>query len=675
MYTTLSPPEIISALVKEQNTRAAFDAGMSIFPGGVSDSSIRAAALTAYNSGGGIVKLPPGNITLLSPLPLYNGVSYQGTGWQADAISSNLTASLGGTALIGDGTFDAFDYNNTDLGSLPPGTSGNNHAFFALMLNGVNISDMTLVNFNYGIKIGALYAPGCASCTFKRISFINCKSWCFWVENYFNIVCEQLICSNYGANGVGSTGIGAGGIAKVCSATASIAAGGNSLWTHILCTNANPLIHNIVQWGRASSFLNDENCFDEQTELNTSTTPVTQACTMTNLSANITVTDGTKFAVNEPVQFSTTANGFTQGDTYFIASISTNTITVTTTMGFGTAVTATGNSAVNILALGFPCFEFAGLDSGSGVTGSANYGIDAEGACTIRFLFQGNVHSVYECGTTTVTQTGNDYVTFWFTNVSNQNKLYCGNLFTIGSDGTGTYWLSNLISGSRYTYTSLHTSKNYTGQGIMLSVTNETKGYQGSAGLFLKGNVGPDAYINASTNGLALPNALTIDPVYKSTTATLSAGAGGIQINQTTGSASAFTMPTLAANLVGLTFEIVNPQPYVLTLTGASSQTFNNITSNTAYVLPPNSAARFIGMQAANGSGNFYWAVVGLSDVVGAVTIAQLLAVTPTAPGARMYVVDTVASAAQAYLTVIAGSGSNSVAGWATYTGSNWVWM
>jgi hypothetical protein len=74
---------------------------------------------------------------------------------------------------------------------------------------------------------------------------------------------------------------------------------------------------------------------------------------MTNASANITVPSAAAFPVGTPCQFSASVNGFNANCYYFVTSSSGTTIQVSN-VASGTAITATGNSAVNVTPTPLP---------------------------------------------------------------------------------------------------------------------------------------------------------------------------------------------------------------------------------------------------------------------------------------------------------------------------------
>src|SRR5208283_2163330 len=364
-------PEIVAALNKEQIARIAGDtATTQVFSGGYTDASIRAAALAAYNNGGGTVKLPPATIKILSPLPVYSGIKYEGTGWLA-TFTGSQTSSLGGTSLVGDGTFNCFAYNSADLGT-PPTVYA---TFVNAMVCQFCLSDLTIVNFLNGVKIGGLYNPGMNGGTFTRLNIINCTQWGLYLENYIESVFQQI-------NVVNCT---VGQIAKVASGYTALN-GGNAVCTHLFTAppSNSQTSHGICCWARGTSALNDDNSFDEQCN-RSAPGPTTQVATM---------------------------DGFSAGVMYFVATSAANVITVTTTYMYGTAVASTGVSAVNVSTLGFPCFEWAGLDSGSSLTAMAAYGVDAEQEASCRFLLQNCTMCTVICSFIFSTGTPHDIVTW-----------------------------------------------------------------------------------------------------------------------------------------------------------------------------------------------------------------------------------------------------------------------
>lgn len=340
-----------------------------IYVAAATDASIRTAALAAFNNGGGRVKIPSGTITLASPLPLYAGVIYEGVPVMATQGGGPIVG-IGGTILLGDGTFNGFEYNPTDTGT-PPATWT---ALDTTCVRGIGIQDITLNNFLYGVKIGAKYIGGCNFGRFGRLEIMNCRAWGFWIENYEQSTFDRII--------VGSCDIGQ--IAAVGSG-ANVWNGGNSEWIHCF-SNPGPLSRGICAWARgANSKLNQDTWIS--CEVNRSGQNVSQAATMANGAANITVTDGSKFPLDMPMVFDTTANGFTANQVYFVVSRASNVIQVSDTMR-GTALVATGATALNAVSKDFANMEWVGLDAGCQITYFAALNLDLEGSSTARVVMQ-----------------------------------------------------------------------------------------------------------------------------------------------------------------------------------------------------------------------------------------------------------------------------------------------
>ncbi len=348
----------------------------NVFYPAATEAAVRAAALAASVAGGGVVILPAASITLTQALEIYSGVSYIGTSYQA-SYQGGQTATLGGTTFVGDGTFNGADYDAVDLVTPP----SDFQVFTAACVNGFVMENITFVNFLYGVKIGALYAPGALYSRFRNLSFINCQQWGFWIENYEECTFERLNAMNCQV----------GGVIGLCSAGGAAWNGGNSEWYHCTVTMPSRAAHAMALWARASSAVNQDTFYSCETNKDT-LSAISQAATMANLSANITVTDGTQFPVDMPVTVSASVNGFVTNTIYFVASVAGNVITLRNTVAYGSAITATGNTAVNVRTYGRPCLEICGLDAGSFVTSFTSVATDLEGSCTARVLLQNVTH-------------------------------------------------------------------------------------------------------------------------------------------------------------------------------------------------------------------------------------------------------------------------------------------
>lgn len=252
----------------------------------VNGTTIAAAALAASVNGGGIVRLPPGTISLVSygqPLPMFNGVYYEGSGWGLDD-----SGNLYGTVLVGNNTFDCFAYNNVP--TLTPPVS--QQAYLAGKLHGAGIRNIGMQNFTYGIHIGEYFKPGMVGCTFENLATANC-GWGFWFDNFSQCIFNNLN-SIVSTVGLGWLGCANNGVWIEGNSTARM------LYGSVGVTNP----QNIQGWvinARGFSVINDVNIYSLQANKIPSVL-VVAPCTAAG--TTITVPDTTKFAVNQPVLLS-----------------------------------------------------------------------------------------------------------------------------------------------------------------------------------------------------------------------------------------------------------------------------------------------------------------------------------------------------------------------------------
>ena len=162
-----------------------------IAPLSLTTEGISAAAGIALALGGGIVKLPPGDIVLTGSLPEYPGVIYDGAGWALDKYYKLVSGK--GTRLIGDGSFPAFYRVAVAGGSTGRNTLGdltapqiNNDAYVGNMAFNCGVRNVALDGFSYGIKSGAKYNGGAWGARYENIVAQNCTEWGFWFENFLD---------------------------------------------------------------------------------------------------------------------------------------------------------------------------------------------------------------------------------------------------------------------------------------------------------------------------------------------------------------------------------------------------------------------------------------------------------------------------------------------------------
>lgn len=298
------------------------------YPAALTSTGIAAAATAANAAGGGIVQLPPGTINLSgqSSLPLLAGVTYNGAGW----IVNNSQALTGGTIITGDGTFDIFAGNATDLAG-PYLTSS---ALTAAAISGCGVQNLGISTGLHGIKCGALFQAGAIYSNFKNLYIQGCTSWGFWQENFEQSTFDEIYAYN-NTNNVGFFGSGQG-------VTGELYNFGNSRISKIVSGNTSGGARGqfIAVQGRYGSQLNNVVMRDFGasgngfTSTQAATTYSSVASTITGSSASIAVSNTAgAFLLGSAVKFSATVGSGTgtqvvSGTIYFVALSSTSAIQV-----------------------------------------------------------------------------------------------------------------------------------------------------------------------------------------------------------------------------------------------------------------------------------------------------------------------------------------------------------
>ncbi len=317
-------------------------------PATLTTIGIQAAINAAQAAGGGSVLLPPQTITLQGPLILAQNVSVTGTGWYGQP-GSGLQLLGGGTILQGNGTFDCFDYNPTDLGA-PYGTA---QQLANSLLQSPSVQNLSMTNFVYGIKAGALYQGGVQNGYFFNLYATNCSAWGMWFENFGSTLwdrCLAIACNH----GIGFFASGTN-LYNFGNSTIRRSYGGNN--------TANGQGRGVAIQARVGSQFNNMNAADMSaggaafTSTQAATMQSPAASVITNTSANIAVTN--TCVANEIVQFSvavgTGGNGVATGTNYYVIAtgLSGSNIQVSATLG-GTAITfnASGTPNVNFCKIG-----------------------------------------------------------------------------------------------------------------------------------------------------------------------------------------------------------------------------------------------------------------------------------------------------------------------------------
>ncbi len=317
--------------------------------------------------------------------------------------------------------------------------------------------------------------------------------------------------------------------------------------------------------------------------------------------AKFAVTDGTKFAVGMPVQFSATANGFTQWRTYFVLSVSTNVLTVSLTFG-GNAVTSTGNTAVNIVTQGFPGIEVIALP-GAQINAHIFNNLDAESAGTTAIAIQnvaGSIFSINQLPGTAQSTMG----------VTGRGLVDCQ---ILSPNGTNTDFDNNANSSAvQYSGARQGTSVGYMGAGIWYdAVSGNTVLSNGSN--FDTQSVGMLQLVGGSK---VMPGSLGITQKASfSASANPTLGDANLSVVSTNGVAgTTITLPTISSSNVGVWGTFFNGTASAQTLNTNGTQLFNNVTGRTSLTINPNASVRICAGYV--GSSTYTWIIEGASSAI-----------------------------------------------------------
>lgn len=540
--------------------------GALFFPALPTTEGIIAAAANASAAGGGIVKLPVMDLALTESLPMFSNVQYEGQGYKIawTGNPSNIpdgsgTVVSGGTILRPTGSFPAFAYNADDLGA----PMADAQTFANAGLGNTGISKLAIVGGTYGIKLGARHISSCWYSTFSDLYISDCTQWGVWIENFLHCTFRNI---NVFRCLVGQQTYAMSGGANL--------AGGNSYWESIygIVGGNNIAVRNLRWIARSGSIFGSATIdYPQGNRFNQGTTA--QAATCANASTSITITDGTKFAVEMPVTFSASVNGFVTGICYFVRSVVGNVITVSDTID-GTAIAATGSTAVNVRSQGFPCIEFVGYDT-SKVLLSSVIGLDAEAGGTCKAL----LHNIGGAsGTIEMPALVNDV----YSDVDVCVRLSPGIcLFTQNNARVDIDASSN---SGQYFGSRSAVLNGRPGKGLW-------KDNNSRLALSLIGSVVPDLSVNTLSGGdvlqLAQPLSFKVTQLGSGTTLTPT-HAGVVRYNGAPG--GTYTLPVLTTSHNGLSYKIMNPAAGTLTIGTQSSQLFNGKAASTSLVVSANSA-------------------------------------------------------------------------------------
>lgn len=345
------------------------------------DTNALTALANSLAATGGRIRLHEGTYVLNATLPLHPGVAWAGvppsmrqtersTGlWLADGPFEYE----GGTVLQGDGTFDAFAGNATDITSLPAKLGDTE-------IPGVDITGIGFDNFRDGIRAGARNTMGLTHGHLDKLWFRRCTGYALRLTNFAHMTYGDLRTCTLPNNG------SEGAFYFAVDIPITTFQPGNSrfgeLYAYVPPTS--PKTRGLRFHAQGDAGGGSMAHLDAQrVQVNRfGTDLIQQTATFTNGSANISVTDGTAYAVGMAVAFTTTVAGFKADLIYRIKTIASNTITLAPDSMSAEQVATAGGTAT-MRTYGMPNIEWTAREAGSSHVSSNFLNLDSEGVVSV----------------------------------------------------------------------------------------------------------------------------------------------------------------------------------------------------------------------------------------------------------------------------------------------------
>jgi hypothetical protein len=579
--------------------KAAFQASVSgyyIFPPTDDYDGIIAARDTAYNRGGGIVKLLAKTYDIgENTIEMRDGVYFEGCGF----TNAPGQLAVGGTIVKGGTTGPVFAWNTSDRAS-PEFSNGT--TFRAAAVRSAGLRDLATEGGTHGIKVGGMYSAGAAFCRFENLQCQSATQWNMYFENY-------IYCVFTGLKSIDAIG---GHMFHAHSGNALYNCG-NAEIRDWFCEGGSRTTRGIVFQSRGSgSQFNDLSVSNIQ--CNAYGTKISQSATMSNVSTDITVTSGAAYPRDMPVTVETTANGFEAYKTYFVVYNSGNTIRLANYMG-GTAITPTGSAAASIVSYGFAPIEIVGYGAKdvNAIQSGVFTALDAEGISTSGIIGQNAQLSA----STTMTFSGQGTQvanTLCLRNCRGSGTFQSAVITDLDLESSRAFWFSYLNKRTD------GTTPGNAPQGFVR--TSNDLQYGLSIGT--RGSGSPHVSLNpVETSGQNFM--YPVNPIGQraqtSTSTNLALAGGQIGCIAYIGTVAAtWTLPTLSGaalasgSYVGACFEVANASTsaVVLTLNTAASQTYNRQSAKTSVNI---AQGQSLSVRAMTSGSEWWWHITGNNGV------------------------------------------------------------
>lgn len=548
-----------------------------------SEAGIRAARASAVAAGGGTVLLPDAIIALTAPIPCDSGVRYVGVppnlAFTGDVPDSNWTYTSG-TVLTGDGTFPAFSANTTPAGS----------PVSPFAVNGIgdfSIEDVAFDTFTSAVQIGATNVIGLEFGRLNNLWISNCTDFGINLENFMHSDISRIWVRNF-AHGMRF------------AASGNLLFPGNSRLHTLFCVNPASILSRGIVFEANNTFLNE--LITERLQVNRfGTSELSQTATFTSGSANIAVTDGTKFGVGLPIIFTTGVAGFTSNLAYFILSVSGNTITVGTGRT-ASAQSATASTSTTIKSFGMPNIELSSLNGGQ-VTNSSFLGMDMEGNASCSFYAENSGKIILTIGEVK--------------SIGPYSHIVLRNAQAMQIQNNDVSLITDFDSPSGTTaqfYGARGTIRNFMGQGLWRDGTRNI----GVLSLRTVGTLNRGDLEARGSNKFMYPSLMAMGQAVQTSDATTYAFPNpGIWIFAGS-SACVATLPTItnaadSSTNIGAPYHVVNCGSANITLNTDGTQLFNKVAAKTSYTITPGQSIQVWG--AKDASGNLFLAAMPSNGV------------------------------------------------------------
>lgn len=553
------------------------------------DASVRAAASAASTAGGGRVMLPAGTITLTSPLPILDGVWYVGIEpqlrqrnlanglWLADGVPD----FIGGTVLVGNGTFAAFAANTVDQETVPTLVGDTE-------INNAGIMNVAIDNVTYGIHVGAKNTMGLVWGKIDKVYVRNATQWGVRFVNCPHVDFGEIrtwLCQNgqYFGSGFVNSVFQPGNftIRELYNLTPADGRD-NRLCRGIVFDAGGPTPSSLAEMHTRRIQCNGYG-----------RTLLSVSAGFTNASTSVTVPDGTKFAVGMTVRFTATNYGITANYIYVVQSVASNTLTLGTSRTTA-AITATGTGSLTLETYGFPNIELiASSGSGSRIAGSTFGLIDTEGDTTVG-LYCENVSTSYIFL--------HDIPVNALTSVVFRNTTYT-EIHSVNSASTD--FDANSASNSWF-YGTRGTIRQRPGLGMWNDTTLGSQVLQ-----LWSGAPGQKAGDLSPRSGFFLYPLYGMGERVLPNNGTALGGNDGGDIVFNGSGTSTYTLPTIvgdtapASSHIGLWYEFYNVGSATITINTDGTQVFNKVVGKTSTTVVAGSSLKVIAVKDVNG--NLFW--------------------------------------------------------------------